>query len=139
MSKYFSLAELLASDTAKKKGIDNTPTFEQVQHLAELAQWLDGFREFWGGPVVVSSGFRCDKLNKAVGGAKTSAHLTGWAADLQPKKGKQSAFNAAFLEWAKDKQFDQIIRETSGKTEWLHVGLRSQTGSQRRMILDINA
>lgn len=136
---YFTLQEFLRSDTAVQRGIQNTPTFTIVEHLKSLAQVLDIVRAGWGAPIRVTSGYRCPDLNKAVGGSTTSAHLLGWAADLQPANGTQREFNefvAAFLK-SKGIGFDQLIRERSGKTEWLHFGLFNAQGQQRRQIKDI--
>lgn len=81
--KYFTLQELLASKTAVQKKIANLPSWEQVDNLLELAFMLDKIRARFGKPVTVSSGFRCDKLNEAVGGSKKSQHKNGEAADCE--------------------------------------------------------
>lgn len=140
MSKYFDLSEFLASDTAKRKGIDNTPSFEVVESLAELAEVLDGIRAAWGGAIRVTSGYRSPELNKAVGGVPTSGHLRGVAADLQPVSGSQADFNAFVLAYvaATRIKFDEIIKERSGKTEWLHFSLYSANWQQRGKVLNID-
>ena len=93
MKSYFTIKELVVSDTAKKFGIDNTPTPEIKQHLQELiTKLLNNIREAWGGPVIVTSGYRCPALNEKVGGVKTSAHLNGYAADLIPGNGQRAKF-----------------------------------------------
>ncbi|MCD7803098.1 MAG: D-Ala-D-Ala carboxypeptidase family metallohydrolase, partial [Clostridiales bacterium] len=71
--KYFTIEELTKSDTATRRGIDNTPTAEAVRNLTTLVdKVLDPLRSAWGGPIVVNSGYRCKALNEAVGGSKTS-------------------------------------------------------------------
>ena len=80
--KYFKLAEFINSATANRLGIDNMPTFEIVDNLNRLADYLDGIRAKLGKPILVSSGYRCPMLNKAVGGVANSQHLKGLAADL---------------------------------------------------------
>lgn len=139
MSRYFSLSEFLESDTARIKGIDNTPSFEVVESLSELADTLDGLRAAWGGAIRVTSGYRCPELNKAVGGVVNSGHLRGVAADLKPRSGTQKQFNAFAVEWAQKSgiKFDQIIREKSGNAEWLHFSLWSDKWQQRGQILNI--
>ena len=63
--KYFTIEELCYSDTAKKHKIDNTPNEEIIEHLTEFTEnVLDKLREVWGSPIKVSSGYRCDELNK---------------------------------------------------------------------------
>lgn len=83
LSKNFTLNEMVKSGTATAKHIDNTPNREQIENLSVLCRdILQPIREAWGEPIVVSSGFRCPKLNSAVGGSKTSQHMTGAAADI---------------------------------------------------------
>ena len=140
MSKYFDLSEFLASDTAKRKEIDNTPSFEVVESLAELAEVLDGIRAAWGSGIRVTSGYRSPELNKAVGGVANSGHLRGVAADLQPVNGRQSDFNKFVIAYvAKSRiKFDQIIKERSGGSEWLHFSLYDERWHQRGQILNID-
>ena len=131
---YFSLKELCSSDVAAKKKIDNFPSFVVVEHLAELtAKILEPLRLAWGSPVKVTSGYRCDALNKAVGGVSTSAHRLGYAADLQPTNGKIDEFGRFVRDWLlRNKvKFDQVLFETQGRTKWVHISLYSSTGSQR--------
>lgn len=142
MPKYFTLKEMCASTTAEKQGIDNFPTFEIAGHLQMLAeQLLDPLRQAWGSAIIVTSGYRCTRLNNAVGGVPTSCHKLGWCADLQPANGKTEMFIDFARAWllASRKRFDQFIRETSkdGKTVWLHLGLYSPTGSQRGQFLNL--
>ena len=92
MSKYFDLEEFLDSSVARQKSISNSPSWEVVEHLKELALFLDDLREAWGSGIRISSGFRNKALNKAVGGVDNSCHLTGNAADLQPINGKMKEF-----------------------------------------------
>ena len=132
--KYFTLKELCASETATKRKIDNFPSFTIVEHLKEMTEViLEPLRVAWGSSINVTSGFRCDALNKAVGGVATSAHRLGWAVDLQPGNGKIDEFGKFVNDWLiKNKiKFDQVIFETKGKTKWLHIGFKSSTGSQR--------
>jgi uncharacterized protein YcbK (DUF882 family) len=70
------------SQTAARMGIDNTPTPEILKNLRIMAAKLEEIRSLLGVPVLVSSGYRCPALNKAVGGSKGSAHLLGLAADI---------------------------------------------------------
>lgn len=131
---YFSLKELCSSDVATQRKIDNFPSFTVVEHLAELTEKiLEPLRLAWGSPIKVTSGYRCDALNRAVGGVSTSAHRLGWAADLQPTNGKIDEFGKFVKEWLTKNRirFDQCLWETQGKTKWVHIGIRSTSGSQR--------
>ena len=138
MSQYFTLEELLTSSTARQKSIENLPSWEIVEHLKELADFLDELRRAWGSGIRVSSGFRNEKLNKAVGGVPSSAHMRGYAADIVPINGKFDEFVKFIEKWSKDKAFDQIIIETSKKSRWVHIGLYNSYGKQRRMCFMMN-
>ena len=82
--KYFTLTELTKSATATRLKIDNTPTAEAKQNLVNLIdKILDPLREAYGKPIIVTSGYRCPKLNKAVGGSTSSQHMKGMAADIR--------------------------------------------------------
>ena len=136
--KYFTIKELCYSETAQKKGIDNTPTEEIKAHLTELGtKILDPLREAWGSGIIVKSGYRCPKLNKAVGGSSTSAHVLGFAADLKPLNGNITRFKSFVKNWLKTSgiAFDQYINEFSGGSEWVHIGLKNGSGKQRKAFL----
>ena len=137
--KYFTIEELCQSETADKLKIDNTPTEEIKEHLILLVECLlDPLREEWGSPIIVNSGYRCPVLNKAVGGSKTSTHMSGWSADIRPKNGKMKEFKTFVVEFIKTRIWDQLILETSGSTEWIHISLYNNSGKQRKQIFSIN-
>lgn len=140
---YFSLKEFIRSETAEKRGIDNTPDFIEVMHLDELRRVvLDPMREAWGGPLVVTSGFRCKALNRAVGGVTDSAHLYGYAADIRPTDKRRTAkFILWAAGWLQDNgiRYDQCIDEKIGGERWLHIAARDGKGRQRRQNLIIQA
>lgn len=133
--KYFTLQELTRSDTAESLGINNTPDAAVVGHLEELTErLLDPIREAFGRPIIVTSGYRCPELNKAVGGSPTSAHLQGYAADLVPKDGNVQRFLEFTYWWLlrEGKPYDQLIAETNSKgARWVHIGLYSPQHTQR--------
>ena len=138
--KYFTLKELCASQKAKEKNIDNFPSFTIVEHLSELTEKiLEPLRVAWGDAIQVTSGYRSEQLNKAVGGVGTSAHKCGYAADLQPSNKKIDEFGAFVKKWLKDNNvlFDQALFETSGKTKWVHISLYSTTHTQRCEVKDL--
>ena len=137
-SKYFKLEEFLTSSTARQKSLENLPSWEIVEHLNELALFLDGLRAAWGSGIIISSGFRNDKLNSYVGGVPSSAHKIGYAADIQPSNGKFDDFVKFIKKWAQDKCYDQIIIESKGKTRWVHVGLYNTQHQQRKKLFNIN-
>ena len=134
---YFTVAELCASDTAKKYGINNTPDFTITTHLQQLINFLNPLREAWGSAIKVTSGYRCKQLNDMVGGSKTSSHMIGYGVDLIPANGKMDAFKKFIVDYMKIRIFDQCIIEKSGKTEWIHIGIYNAKGQQRKMIFNI--
>ena len=139
MSKYFKLEEFLESSVAKQKSIENIPSWEVVENLKELAAFLDDMRDADGSAINVSSGFRCKKLNDAVGGVATSLHLKGLAADLQPANWDFEGFKKFVVDYLKDKAFDECIIESNKKgAKWIHLQLRSNNGFQRRKIFSLS-
>lgn len=136
---YFTIKELTKSDTAYRMKINNTPSPEIKKNLHELIDTLDGIREAWGGPIKVNSGYRCPKLNKAVGGSETSVHMIGFAADLRPASGEIGRFKEFIKEYLIDNhiEYDQCIIEKSGRTQWVHFGLYNNAGKQRKMLFRI--
>ena len=140
--KYYELNEFVRSETAKKNGIDNTPSFEVVSHLDKFVDVvLDPLRAAWGSAIWVNSGFRCELLNKLVGGSPTSVHKIGWAVDLTPVNGKFDDFVKFVVEWFKKTgtKFDQILIESDKKgNRWLHIGLYNNAGQQRGQIKVMN-
>ena len=131
--KYFSLAEFIHSATAKRLNIDNTPTFEIVDNLNRLADYLDNIREKLGKPILVSSGYRCPVLNKAVGGVANSQHQKGLAADLVCAD--MSKLESALRETG---GFDQLIKEHRKgfpNSFWFHVSVSNRNGKPRNQII----
>lgn len=80
----FSYQEMTKSLTAKRKGIDNTPSVASYINLTKLCKFiLQPIRDKWGAPIIVSSGYRCPQVNKLVGGVSNSDHIYGCAADIK--------------------------------------------------------
>ena len=134
MGKYFTIAELTKSDTANKKNIDNSPSKQVETNLNQLiTNILDPLREAYGEPIIVSSGYRCSALNKAVGGATSSQHTLGQAADIHSKSNTKEN-NKKIFDLIKSLKlpFDQLINEYNYK--WVHV---SYSPRNRRQILNI--
>ena len=134
LTKNFSLEEMYRSDTARRCGIDNKPqTEEVVENLRALCtEVLQPLRDHLGKPVVVSSGYRCKDLNKKVGGVENSQHLKGEAADIKVRDREELIDVMRYI--MDETDFDQLIREKSGSTEWVHVS-HKRNGNNRRMVL----
>ena len=124
--KYFTLEELLKSDKALSSKVPNLPSWEVIEHLLELAEFLDQLRAAYGKPIYVSSGFRCPRLNTLVGGVPNSVYATDIA-----------GFISFIKSWAPGKAFDQIIIETSKTSRWIHIGIRNNKGEQRRKLFSM--
>lgn len=127
--KFFTLHELLKSETAETKHIDNIPSFAVVENLNKLCQLiLDPTRSKLEEPIYVTSGYRCNALNVAVGGVGNSQHLTGCAADLQYED-LQKLFDIL----KNNPNVDQLLFERSKTSTWVHVSI-SAKGEPRHII-----
>ena len=127
LSRHFALEELTFSQTAGRKGIDNKPSLEVIAHLTRLAYCMEQVRALLGGPIRISSGYRSPALNAAIGGAKNSAHMSGFAADFVcPSFGSPIEIVKAIA--ASSIKFDQCIQEGS----WIHI---SFDPDMRRQVL----
>lgn len=129
MGKYFTLYELIKSDVAEEKGINNTPQEEDIiKNIEYTISRLDEIREGYGKPIYVNSGYRCGKLNKEVGGVDDSKHKEGLAVDLK--------WNSDLVNYIVDNcSFDKLIREKSGKTKWIHIQFKKDIDKERRLVL----
>lgn len=130
--KYFSIKEMTKSNTATAKGIDNTPDQTVTNNLTKLIEAvLDPLREWYGKPIIVNSGYRCEALNKAIGGAKSSQHMLGEAADITVGSKEE---NEKLFDYIKDNlEFDQLINESD--FSWVHVSYRE--GRLRKQVLEL--
>lgn len=138
LSKHLSLAEISRSETAKRKGINNTPSGEHLENFKKLAENIfEPIREHFNAPIHISSGYRSKELNSAIGGSATSQHCSGEAIDIDMDGSASGVTNAQVFNFIKDNlQFDQLIAEfpKSGNPEWVHVS-HETTGKQRKQIL----
>ena len=121
LSEHFTLSEFTKSITAERLGIDNKPGYEEVLAMRRLCQEvLEPLRQHYGKPIRITSGFRCEALNKAVGGE----HMLGEAADLSVPN-EQVARD--WFQWiAHHTDFDQMLFEHSSRmrNRWLHLSCR---------------
>jgi uncharacterized protein YcbK (DUF882 family) len=137
LSQHFTLEEMTKSQTGSRKGIDNTPTEKEIENLKALCEnILEKVRVHFGRPVTVNSGYRGPKLNKAIGGAKNSQHMSGQAADIEIA----GMSNKILFCWIRDNlDFDQLIlefhKEDVPDSGWVHVSWNSQ--GNRKQILTI--
>jgi len=135
LSENFSLSEYTKSQTATRKGIDNTPGQEHLEAAKALFEnVVQKVRDHFG-PTIITSGYRSPALNEAIGGSATSQHSKGEAADLEVP----GVSTAEVCEWiAANTDFDQLILEfyTPGDTNsgWVHVSYKAD-GSNRNQTL----
>lgn len=139
-SNNFTYEELVNSPTANRLKINNTPNKQQKESLRKLAvEILQVIRDEYGKPIIVTSGFRCDKLNKAVGGAKNSQHTKGEAADIRSVsdsiKDNKEIFDLILRLQKEGKiKFGQLIDEYN--YNWVHVSL-PRIGKINNQVLHI--
>lgn len=137
LGTYFGLAELTRSPTARALGIKNDPPAEVVERLRRLVEHiLDPLRESLKRPIVINSGYRAPGLNTRVGGASSSQHVLGEAADIECPGLSTSALAARIVEL--ELPFDQLILEHHDpefpSSGWVHVSHR-ESGVQRGQML----
>lgn len=116
LTANFSLAELSVSQTAARRGINNTPPDDVIDNIRSLASMLEDVRRLLGKPITISSGYRSPELNKAIGGSASSQHCKGQAADfICPGYG--SSYEVAKAIQHSSIRFDQLIYEGT----WCHI------------------
>lgn len=131
ITKNFTLEELYASGTAKTEKIDNMPPTEAVVNLRVLAEnVLQKIRDHFKQPLVITSGYRCPRLNSVLGGAANSQHTKGQAVDFVVKG---YGVEEVFLWCKKNLVFDQLIQE---KGQWVHISFTSN--KNRKEVLRFN-
>ena len=134
LSPNFSMVEAIRSATASAQGIDNSIPLIHRYNVGRTAEMMEYIRALLGGaPIIITSWFRADALNKAIGGSKSSVHPKGLAVDWNPSK---MGLKEAFRIIAKSSlPYDQLIMEgTKDGAEWIHAGL--STKSPRRQVME---
>ena len=148
LSDHFTLGEMTKSSSHPE--VYNIPSHEAIANLRRLCVWLEVLRERAGRSIVINSGYRSPQLNRKVGGAPTSNHLTGCAADIRTSGMEQAiTYAAILLAYARESQqeFDELLIEKrsalplgSSKNRygavWLHFAVRPK--ENRRKVAFIN-
>ena len=130
ITPHFTLDEMTATQIAAREGFENTPTPEVLANLTVLCGVLEKVRALLGMPIIISSGYRCSALNQRVGGAPSSQHVLGLAADftvidVSPREVVRRISDS-------DVPFDQLILEFD---RWVHLSVT--TGTARGQVLTI--
>jgi zinc D-Ala-D-Ala carboxypeptidase len=138
LSEHLDLSEVTRSETAKRNGINNTPTQQHIDNFKLLAENVfEPIRNHFGCPIRISSGYRSIELNRAIKGSLTSQHCSGEAIDIDMDGSASGVTNRMVFDYIKDNlNFDQLIWEfgTASNPDWVHVSYES-TGRQRKQIL----
>lgn len=136
ISEFINYAEAIKSQTAERLGINNIPGTAELRAMKHVAvNIFDRVRLFVGGPLFVSSFFRCLALNLAIGGSKTSQHMKGEAIDIDAHVYGRKTNKEVFDFIRGTLEFDQLIWEFGTTTEpaWVHVSLK-QSGNRREVL-----
>ena len=136
LTKNFSYDELIASATAKRLGLDNTPSPEEKERLRELAiKILQPIRDKWRSPIIVNSAYRSEQVNKAVGGVAASQHRLGEAADIKVggKDRNKKLFKCIYNMIVKGEiKVGQLIDEYN--YQWIHVSLPRKNKENNQIL-----
>ena len=139
LSDHFTLGEMTKSSSHPE--VYNIPSHEAIANLKRLCVWLEVLRERVGHPIVINSGYRSPQLNRKVGGAANSNHLTGCAVDIRTNGMEQAICYAAILiNYAKESQQDYdelLIEKNRYGAIWLHFAVRPK--DNRRKVAFIRA
>jgi hypothetical protein len=136
LSAHFALSEFTRSESAKREGLDNTPTAEHLENLKTLCEKvLEPIRERYGS-INISSGYRGKMLNHFIGGSVSSDHCVGRAADIDMDNSATGVTNTEVFNYIKDNlDYDQLIWEfgTKEKPDWVHVGYRGKDNRKQTL------
>jgi hypothetical protein len=138
LSEHLSVGEYIKSDTAKRKGITNAMTAAHTENAKVLAAKIfEPIRVHFGKPIFLSSGYRSEALNSAIGGSSTSQHCSAEAMDLDQDDRQTGVTNRMVFDYIKGNlNFDQLIWEfgDDANPDWVHVSYKVN-GNQRKQIL----
>ena len=136
ISKHVSYKEGVRSNTATRRGIDNTPTDDHLHFMELIAEEVfEPLRKWVGGPIKINSFYRSPDLNTAIGGSAMSQHCKGQAMDIDDTFGYKT--NAEMFKWIKENlNFDQMIWEfgNDGNPDWVHISYVSEAKNRNRCL-----
>ena len=139
LTRNFTYEELCNSNVAERRGMNNRPRTKEeekrvIENLKALCmEVLQPLRDFLGKPVVISSGYRCAELNKAVGGVRNSQHMKGEAADIHVENTEHLLKIMHFI--MDETDFDQVIWERNrAGTQWVHVSYKREGVNRHQVV-----
>lgn len=137
LSEHFTLGELCRSQTAERHGVPNIPLKVHITKLRNLCEKvLEPVRQHFGEPLYVNSGYRCEYVNKLVGGVPYSQHMKGEAADVTVHSLDVAKRLRTYFDWMREHvPYDQLILERKGNVWWIHVSCRLDTRQNRRQVM----
>ena len=138
LSEHFTLGEMT---TSNHKEVYNIPSHEAIANLKRLCGWLEVLRKRAAEPIIINSGYRSPQLNRKIGGAANSNHLTGCACDIRVAGMEQAIrYAVILLDYSREsnQDFDELLIEKNRYGAiWVHFAVRPS--NNRRKILFINA
>lgn len=142
LTRNLSLAEMIKSNTAKRLGIKNSPTDE---HLGNMILWAENIfqpiRDQFQEPIIISSGYRSEKLNEAIGGSLNSQHSKGQAGDIDQDNSGTKVTNRDVFDFILDHlDFDQLILEfpdSDGNPSWVHVSCVGEKENRGQVLVAV--
>ena len=136
LTAHFNLSEFTRSESAKREGLDNTPTAEHLENLKTLCEKVLEPIRLRFGSINISSGYRGKMLNHFIGGSVSSDHCLGRAADIDMDDSGTGVTNTEIFNYIKDNlDYDQLIWEfgTKEKPDWVHVGYRGKDNRKQTL------
>lgn len=141
LSRNLTYSEIIESISATKLGIENIPSREALVNLTIIANTIfQPLRDWLGGPLYVTSGYRSPDLNVAIGGSSNSQHCTGQAFDLNINKSSKRFDNSDIFRYIADNlEFDQLIWEfgDESKPDWVHVSYNVDSPNRKQILIAI--
>lgn len=136
ISEHISYKEGIKSNTATRLNINNTPDDYQITNMVNIGiNVFEPLRKYVGGPIRINSFYRCEELNRAIGGSSRSQHCEGRAIDLDDTLGHKT--NAEMYKYIKDNlSFDQLIWEfgDDNNPDWIHVSYVHPDENRKRCL-----
>jgi len=140
LTPNFSFKEMVSTTHSELQQENVDKSTQYLHYLLKVAIMLQKIRDFINRPVFVSSGFRCDKLNKKVGGAATSQHLLGQAADITIKDYEDIEKLKYVFYWCKNNlDYGELILENKpGSPPWIHISIPREGLVKQCLIYENN-